>query len=494
MKARRFMKARLWVEELEPRVVLSTAVPGLLESLAHSSIATQSTNWSGYAALPASGTVSMVSGSWVVPAVTGSGTAYSSFWVGIDGYSSSTVEQIGTDSDLQNGVPTYYAWYEMYPNYSVDVSLDLNGKAVAISPSDTISASVTYSSSAKNYSLTITDTTTGASFTTTQKLAGAKNSSAEWIAEAPSSNTGELPLANFSAVTFSNASATINGTTGPIDDSAWNDASINMVTGRNNTVVASTGALTDTAGTSSFTVTYEPPTAPPPPPPPPPGHHHGWGSGSGSGYGFGFGWRGPDGMLTPSVGAGDSANGPNAAAPMSLITAGSNPAGNTVFGGAATPAAPVVAAAHATVPAFAPLLSAATVTGPSASTPSDGGAMMNDDGDPVAILLPTGGSGARGGGLALAQTDNLHRQPALVSDAEPMQVIVGDHGREIFAAPAPEPNAAPTPVQDSGDGGSFMTRTLSKALWLVGAVAFAAHGALAERSREEEDKRRLSEM
>jgi hypothetical protein len=41
-------------------------------------------------------------------------------------------------------------------------------------------------------------------------------SSAEWIEEAPSTNSGVLPLANFGSVTFSNAQYTANGTTGPI--------------------------------------------------------------------------------------------------------------------------------------------------------------------------------------------------------------------------------------------------------------------------------------
>lgn len=31
------------------------------------------------------------------------------------GTSSSTVEQIGTDSDCAKGVPTYFAWWEFYP-------------------------------------------------------------------------------------------------------------------------------------------------------------------------------------------------------------------------------------------------------------------------------------------------------------------------------------------------------------------------------------------
>ena len=55
-------------------------------------------------------------GSWIVPTVTGSsrGTTYSAVWVGIDGYSDSTVEQIGTEEDVVNGGPSMHAWWEMY--------------------------------------------------------------------------------------------------------------------------------------------------------------------------------------------------------------------------------------------------------------------------------------------------------------------------------------------------------------------------------------------
>ena len=52
---------------------------------------TTSSNWSGYAVetnlnSPQSNSVTAVSGSWTVPTVTGTGTAYSAIWVGIDGY------------------------------------------------------------------------------------------------------------------------------------------------------------------------------------------------------------------------------------------------------------------------------------------------------------------------------------------------------------------------------------------------------------------------
>src|SRR5689334_9151091 len=72
-----------------------------------------STNWSGYSVTGANGSVNDVKGTWTVPSVVNctSANQYASFWIGIDGYESNTVEQIGTDSDCQNGSPTYYAWF-----------------------------------------------------------------------------------------------------------------------------------------------------------------------------------------------------------------------------------------------------------------------------------------------------------------------------------------------------------------------------------------------
>jgi Peptidase A4 family len=103
--------------------------------------ASSSLNWAGYAVTGAAGSVSDVKGSWIVPSVTCSPSqnAYSAFWTGIDGYSSSTVEQTGTDSDCQSGSATYYAWFEFYPNPSFLVS------GFTVTPGDQISAEVSYS-------------------------------------------------------------------------------------------------------------------------------------------------------------------------------------------------------------------------------------------------------------------------------------------------------------------------------------------------------------
>jgi len=228
-----------------------------------------STNWCGYAVTASQGSVTKVQGSWVVPSVIGSSTAYSSFWVGIDGFNSGTVEQIGTDSDISGGKPVYYAWFEFYPSPMSTIT------TLAIKPGDTISASVTYSGSSGSsgrgsfgrassiFTVTISDGRTGKSFTTTGTVSNAAMSSAEWIAEAPSSYRGVLPLASFGTVNFGmdttavagTCYATISGVNGKISSFGSAVQTITMVTNRGTATKASPSSLS-TDGTS-FSVTWK---------------------------------------------------------------------------------------------------------------------------------------------------------------------------------------------------------------------------------------------
>lgn len=160
----------------------------------------QSENWSGYAVH--GGTYRSVSASWTEPAGhCGAGNGYSSFWVGLDGYDSGTVEQTGTDTDCHGGSPRYYGWYEMFPKGSVN----LPG---TVKPGDEITASVTYGGGGA-YTLKLTDSTQGWTATESKSLASARRSSAEVIIEAPSSRAGELPLADFGTVSFTGS--TVDG-------------------------------------------------------------------------------------------------------------------------------------------------------------------------------------------------------------------------------------------------------------------------------------------
>jgi Peptidase A4 family len=181
--------------------------------------ASTSSNWAGYVAQ--GNNFSSVSGSWVEPAVKcTSGSGYSAFWVGLGGSSgqSGALEQTGTQSDCNSdGQADYYAWYELVPAAPVNVNL-------AVKPGDHITGKVTVSGT--NVTISLSNQTTGASVTKNLQTNQIDTSSAEWIAEAPSScdqtgNCQPLPLADFSTANFSNASATAGGHTGSISDSNW---------------------------------------------------------------------------------------------------------------------------------------------------------------------------------------------------------------------------------------------------------------------------------
>ncbi len=164
----------------------------------------QSTNWSGYAVTGANGAFTSVSASWTEPTANCSGNRrrthqYSSFWAGLDGYNSNSVEQTGTDADCNGTTPSYYGWYEMYPAYPVNFSNPVR-------PGDAMSASVTFSGT-DTYTLVLKDSTQNWTRTITQNQAGLARSSAEVITEAPSSSSGVLPLADFGTVTYSVSAA-----------------------------------------------------------------------------------------------------------------------------------------------------------------------------------------------------------------------------------------------------------------------------------------------
>jgi hypothetical protein len=194
-----------------------------------------SDNWAGYAATGSRFT--SVSASWVQPSVSCTGgTTYSSFWIGLDGDGSNSVEQTGSEADCSGGRAVYSSWYEMYPAYPVNYSNP-------VSAGDHFTSTVSVSGS--TYTLKLSDTTKGWSKTTTKTESGLADASAEIIAEAPSSNTGVLPLAHFSTAGFTNATA--NGQ--PIGN--FGPEKINMATG--NTTKATTSSL---SGGTNFSVTW----------------------------------------------------------------------------------------------------------------------------------------------------------------------------------------------------------------------------------------------
>jgi hypothetical protein len=202
--------------------------------------ANQSINWSGFAdSETGSKTVSQVSGDWTIPAAQclprpyQNQDAFLSDWVGIDGFTDGTVEQLGTAAQCFEGVEYYYVWYEMYPAGTVEegTTACINNNVDCPQPGDQISASVTVTpgtSGENNYKLTLTDhTRPQESFSVTQQCATTTclDSSGEWIGErpatvppppAPSTLIQILPLADFEKAFFSSGDVTSGGVSSDI--------------------------------------------------------------------------------------------------------------------------------------------------------------------------------------------------------------------------------------------------------------------------------------
>ncbi len=170
-------------------------------------------NWSGYAATAGGGAFTQVTGTWTVPIAScpDSSTSYSSAWIGIDGDGSNSVEQDGTDSDCTNGVPTYYAWYEMYGDSAVNggASVPLAANAYGVSPGNVMSATVSLTGS--GWMLSIDDLSSGWTSSNGPFPFNANQSSAEWIVERPQVGGALTALTDFGTASFSTGSAVVNG-------------------------------------------------------------------------------------------------------------------------------------------------------------------------------------------------------------------------------------------------------------------------------------------
>jgi len=187
-----------------------------------------SVNWAGFADIEAgSKTVSSVTGQWVIPNVEcPSGLyqyqdAFIAQWIGVDGATDGTVEQLGSATQCFEWVTYYYVWYEMYPAGTIEegTMACINNNYNCPQPGDRISASITATPSG-NYKLSLVDLNRPQeSFTVTASCdpATCLDSSAEWIVERPaieaSFGAQILPLVDFFRTSFSNATVTSGGRT-----------------------------------------------------------------------------------------------------------------------------------------------------------------------------------------------------------------------------------------------------------------------------------------
>ncbi len=213
-----------------PSAPVTTAVPTL--------------NWSGYKVDVKN--VTAVHATWIIPSVTAPPTTgYAATWIGIGGAATDDLIQAGTEQDIEDGVQTYFVWVEALPDNSFNVS----PQRIAANPGDLFSVTIT-NSSESDWTVLLENRTTGqqVSFATTYQSC---NCSAEWIEEVP--EVGGVPdpaIANFGAVTFTEATATVGGTVKSIADVAAGPLSLRQ----HGKTVAQPQALG--ADRESFTIAY----------------------------------------------------------------------------------------------------------------------------------------------------------------------------------------------------------------------------------------------
>ncbi|KAI1357300.1 aspergillopepsin-2 [Xylaria arbuscula] len=133
-----------------------------------------------------------------------------SAWIGMDGYDcSGGLWQAGVDGTIESSGTTYYAWYEWYPENTMEIDLgdtkagDVITIELTSSPSNYKSGKIVMSNktTGKSYSATVTDSLA---------LCG---TSIEWIVEDLIVDGSEIGLANFGTVTFSGAKGTTSSGT-----------------------------------------------------------------------------------------------------------------------------------------------------------------------------------------------------------------------------------------------------------------------------------------
>jgi hypothetical protein len=205
--------------------------------------------WSGYAAFGQ--TFTDVKGSWTQPAATCSGLrqntkTLAAIWVGLDGYSSNTVEQAGTEVDCTGSTPSYIAWYAFIPK--TYVKLDPTSFPVAAGDKFTVEVSQNGSTA----TISLSSSAWASPFVVSAPVGSDTFSSAEWIVESLSQK-----LTNFGTVDFTKAAATGGGVTGgAIDDPAWNTSVLTMVSGNGRNAVDKDAISPLSHSGTSFSVTW----------------------------------------------------------------------------------------------------------------------------------------------------------------------------------------------------------------------------------------------
>jgi hypothetical protein len=165
-----------------PRVALAAATLGAVVTLvlgvAGPALASPA-GWYGYAVTGS--TYKTVSADWTVPTPKcTSKSALTTIWIGLDGYSSPTSEQVGVDINCTSGKAVFKAYYQFFPKSPVIISRP----ADPVKAGDAIQVSVGYLGS-NHFLVQFHDTTEKWGSGTSATAAATDRSSAEAIVDDP---------------------------------------------------------------------------------------------------------------------------------------------------------------------------------------------------------------------------------------------------------------------------------------------------------------------
>lgn len=169
-----------------------------------------SSNWAGTylqnTDISASPTFTSVAATMTVPIPTSSGTSAqaASAWVGIDGFTNTgAILQAGIDIVGYEGQSYYDAWYEWYPDNTIEFDLDINAGDVVVVK--------VYSTSESTGVAIIENETTGESETSTveapQTTSTLSGQTVEWIVEDFQESGSLVTFLNFGTLEFTGMTA-----------------------------------------------------------------------------------------------------------------------------------------------------------------------------------------------------------------------------------------------------------------------------------------------
>jgi hypothetical protein len=152
-----------------------------------------------------------VTAAWTVPAVASTKhPTFSAAWVGIDGFSNSSLIQTGTEQDYYSGADHDAAWWttsaQGFAEQAITSGCTGSGPCGVVAPGDGMTADIS-GAVGGNWTMQISDTTQRWSFTEGPIVYDGPGASAEWIVEAPSLGKKTAPIADYSTFPFDHGTA-----------------------------------------------------------------------------------------------------------------------------------------------------------------------------------------------------------------------------------------------------------------------------------------------